>query len=68
MGLYSSRSADSFLRTQINPYNPTASIPKSPTIDDFQELQDKIDNDKLFHAETINNDAIDDFLNVFKKV
>ena len=61
-------SLDSFLRLQINPYqNSTCSISKSPTIDDFQEFQNKTDKDVFVNVKPVNNAAIDEFLNIFKQ-
>ena len=67
MSIHRSTSEDSFLRLQVNPH-----ISKSPTINNFQDIQDQEEFKDVFdsftpNASTVNKDALESFLNIFKQ-
>ena len=67
MSIHRSTSEDSFLRLQINPH-----ISKSPTINNFQDIQDPNEFSDVFDSltpnpSTVNNEALESFLNIFKQ-
>lgn len=56
-------SDDSFFKIRIH---PSDKIPKSPQIDDFTQYTKNI-KDKEFPFQSINNQALSSFINIFKQ-